>query len=123
MSIDCERVSATDSRSASSTITNSPFAISQPFTSSSASTSRSWCEAGRRVEALSHALLALGVRRGDAVAVLARTRLEWVLLDWAITNIGALVVGIYPTNTAPECAYILEHSESVLAFVEDDAQH
>jgi long-chain acyl-CoA synthetase len=83
----------------------------------------SWREAAERVDALSHALLARGIRRGDAVAVLARTRLEWVLLDWAITNIGALVVGIYPTNTAPECAYILEHSETVLAFVEDDAQH
>jgi long-chain acyl-CoA synthetase len=83
----------------------------------------SWQEAGERADALSHALLARGVRRGDAVAVLARTRLEWVLIDWAVMNIGAVVVGVYPTNTAPECAYILEHSESVLAFVEDDAQN
>src|SRR6266550_1769309 len=42
MSIDCERWSATDSRSDSSTSTNSPFATSQPLTSSSGSTSRSW---------------------------------------------------------------------------------
>jgi long-chain acyl-CoA synthetase len=82
----------------------------------------SWQEAAERVDALSRGLLARGVRRGDAVAVLARTRLEWVLLDWAIMNVGAVVVGIYPTNTAPECAYILEHSETVIAFVEDDAQ-
>ena len=82
----------------------------------------SWEEAGKRVEALAHGLLAHGVGRGDAVAVLARTRLEWVLLDWALLGIGAVVVGIYPTNTGPECAYILAHSESVIAFVEDDAQ-
>jgi long-chain acyl-CoA synthetase len=82
----------------------------------------SWREAGERVDALAHALLARGVGRGDAVAVLARTRLEWVLLDWAVMTIGAVVVGIYPTNTAPECAYILAHSESVLAFAEDEAQ-
>jgi long-chain acyl-CoA synthetase len=82
----------------------------------------SWEEAGRRVDALSRALLARGVKRGDAVAVLARTRLEWILLDWAIMSIGAVVVGLYPTNTAAECEYILGHSESVLAFVEDDAQ-
>ena len=82
----------------------------------------SWEEAGKRVEALAHGLLAHGVGRGDAVAVLARTRLEWVLLDWAVMTIGAVVVGIYPTNTGPECAYILAHSESVLAFAEDDAQ-
>ena len=82
----------------------------------------SWEEAARRVDALERAMLAHGVRRGDAVAVLARTRLEWILLDWAIMSIGAVVVGLYPTNTASECAYILGHSEAVLAFVEDDAQ-
>ncbi len=82
----------------------------------------SWEEAARRVDALERALLAHGVRRGDAVAVLARTRLEWILLDWAIMSIGAVVVGLYPTNTASECAYILGHSDAVLAFVEDDAQ-
>ena len=83
----------------------------------------SWAEAAERVEALGNALLARGVRPGDAVAVLARTRLEWLLLDWAIMSIGAVVVGLYPSNTATECAYILEHSEAALAFVEDEAQH
>jgi long-chain acyl-CoA synthetase len=82
----------------------------------------SWQEAARRVDALANGLLARGVGRGDAVAVLARTRLEWVLLDWALMTIGAVVVGIYPTSTAKECAYILAHSEAVLAFVEDEAQ-
>jgi long-chain acyl-CoA synthetase len=82
----------------------------------------SWEEAGGRVDALARALLARGVRKGDAVAVLARTRLEWILLDWAIMSIGAVVVGLYPTNTAGECGYILSHSETVLAFAEDDGQ-
>jgi long-chain acyl-CoA synthetase len=82
----------------------------------------SWPEAGARVDDLRHALLHRGVRRGDAVAVLARTRLEWILLDWAIMSVGAVVVGLYPTNTARECAYVLDHSEAVLAFAEDDAQ-
>src|SRR5207253_8418860 len=57
-----------------------------------------------------------------AVADLARTRLEWIQLDWAIMSVGAVVVGLYPTNTVGECAYVLGHSEAVLAFVEDDAQ-
>jgi long-chain acyl-CoA synthetase len=82
----------------------------------------SWPEAGERVDALAHGLLARGIGRGDAVAVLARTRLEWVLLDWAIMSVGAVVVGLYPTNSAKECAYILEHSGTVLAFAEDDDQ-
>jgi long-chain acyl-CoA synthetase len=37
-------------------------------------------------------------------------------------SIGAVVVGLYPTNTATECTYILSHSEAVLAFAEDDQQ-
>jgi long-chain acyl-CoA synthetase len=82
----------------------------------------SWHEAGERVEALRRALLRRGVRHGDAVAVLARTQLEWILLDWAIMSAGAVVVGLYPTNTAAECAYVLDHSGAVLAFAEDDAQ-
>jgi long-chain acyl-CoA synthetase len=82
----------------------------------------SWTEAAERVDALGKALLARGVRHGDAVAVLARTKLEWLLLDWAIMSIGAVVVGLYPTNTANECKYILDHSEAALVFVEDDAQ-
>ena len=81
-----------------------------------------WEEAADRVDALAHGLLARGVRGGDAVAVLARTRLEWVLLDWAIMAIGGVVVGLYPTNSAKECEYILGHSETVLAFAEDDDQ-
>jgi long-chain acyl-CoA synthetase len=83
----------------------------------------SWAEAAERVEALGNALLTRGIRSGDTVAVLSRTRLEWLLLDWAIMSIGAVVVGLYPSNTATECAYILEHSEAALAFVEDDAQY
>jgi long-chain acyl-CoA synthetase len=83
----------------------------------------SWEEAGRRVDALVRALLGRGVQRGDAVAVLARTRLEWILLDWAIMSVGAVVVGLYPTNTASECGYILSHSGAVLAFAEDGEQH
>ena len=82
----------------------------------------SWEQAAARVDALARGLLARGVKRGDAVAVLSRTRLEWALLDWAVMSIGAVVVGLYPTNSAKECAYILEHSGAVAAFVEDDEQ-
>jgi long-chain acyl-CoA synthetase len=82
----------------------------------------SWDDAAERVSALAHGLLARGVRRGDAVAVVSRTRLEWILLDWAVMSIGAVVVGLYPTNSAKECAYILEHAEVVLALVEDTEQ-
>jgi long-chain acyl-CoA synthetase len=82
----------------------------------------SWQDADERVRALAQGLLARGVRHGDRVAILSRTRLEWILLDWAVMSIGAVVVGLYPTSSAKECQYILEHSESVLAFAEDEEQ-
>jgi long-chain acyl-CoA synthetase len=82
----------------------------------------SWQDADERVTALARGLLARGVRRGDRVAVASRTRLEWILLDWAVMSIGAVVVGLYPTSSAKDCAYVLEHSETVLAFTEDEEQ-
>jgi long-chain acyl-CoA synthetase len=81
-----------------------------------------WSEAAERVDDLALGLLARGVRKGDRVAVLSRTRLEWVLLDWAVMSIGAVVVGLYPTSSAKECEYILAHCEAVLAFTEDEDQ-
>jgi long-chain acyl-CoA synthetase len=81
-----------------------------------------WSEAAERVDDLALGLLARGVRKGDRVAVLSRTRLEWVLLDWALMSIGAVVVGLYPTSSAKECEYILAHCEAVLAFTEDEDQ-
>jgi len=82
----------------------------------------SWDDAAERVEGLARGLLARGVGHGDRVAVLSRTRLEWILLDWAAMSIGAVVVGLYPTSSAKECEYILAHCEAVLAFTEDDEQ-
>ena len=82
----------------------------------------SWEEAAGRIDALARGLLAHGVRHGDCVAVLSRTNVDWFVLDWAIMSIGAVVVGLYPTSSAKECAYVLEHSEAVLAFTEDEEQ-
>jgi long-chain acyl-CoA synthetase len=80
----------------------------------------SWDEASARIDALARGLLAHGVKHGDAVAVLAHTTVDWILLDWAIMSIGAVVVGLYPTSSPSECQYVLEHSEAVLAFAEND---
>jgi long-chain acyl-CoA synthetase len=82
----------------------------------------SWPEAARRVDEIANGLLALGIGRGDAVAILGATRLEWVLVDFALGLIGAIAAPIYPNSSAKETAYILEHSEAVAVVVEDDAQ-
>jgi long-chain acyl-CoA synthetase len=82
----------------------------------------SWAEAGRRVDELANGLLALGVSKGDAVSIVGRTRLEWVLLDFAAALVGAVGAPIYPSSSAADCAYIVEHAEAVVCFVEDEEQ-
>jgi long-chain acyl-CoA synthetase len=80
----------------------------------------SWAEAARAVDELANGLLALGVRKGDAFAILARTSLEWALFDFALGHVGAVGVGIYPVSSARDTAYILRHSEAVGVLVEDE---
>jgi long-chain acyl-CoA synthetase len=80
----------------------------------------SWAEAARGVDELAHGLLALGVRKGDSFGIVARPRLEWVLLDFALAHIGAVPAPIYPSLTPKECCYILEHSGAVGVLVETD---
>jgi long-chain acyl-CoA synthetase len=82
----------------------------------------SWQEASTAVEEIANGLLALGVGKGDAFGILARTTLEWVLFDFALASIGAIGVGIYPSLPARDCAYILDHSDAVGVLVEDDEQ-
>ena len=82
----------------------------------------SWAEAGRRVEELAAGFLDLGIRRGERVAILAPSRLEWTLCDFALISIGAVVVPIYETSSGPECAYVLEHSGARLLVLEDEEQ-
>jgi long-chain acyl-CoA synthetase len=81
-----------------------------------------WSEQRAAVDRISKGLLALGVEKGDRVCILSSTRLEWVRCDTAIVNAGAVSVGIYHSNLAPECAYILEHSEAKVLFVENRVQ-
>jgi long-chain acyl-CoA synthetase len=80
----------------------------------------SWAEAAQAVDELAHGLLALGVGKGDAFGILARTRLEWSLFDFALAQVGAVAAPIYPSSTNAECCYILEHSNAVGCLVESE---
>lgn len=64
----------------------------------------------------------LGARKGARVAVVSNTRQEWSTLDQAILSFGGVVVGIYPTSTPDQVAYILQHSQTSIAVLEDEAQ-
>jgi long-chain acyl-CoA synthetase len=82
----------------------------------------SWREAARIVDELAHGLLALGVRKGDAFAILASTRLEWALFDFALGLIGAVGAPIYMNSSPKDARHVLEHSESVGVLCEDEVQ-
>ena len=66
----------------------------------------------REVQACARGLMALGVSRGDHVAILMGNRLEWLIADFAICSIGAVMVGLNTWVTAHELAYLLEHSDT-----------
>ena len=82
----------------------------------------SWAEARTAVDEIANGLLALGVGKGDAFGILGRTKVEWVLFDFALGSIGAIGAGIYPSLPAKDCAYVLEHSDAVGVLVEDEEQ-
>jgi len=72
-----------------------------------------------RVQHLARCLLALGVRKGDKVAILMGNRAEWVLMDFAITTIGAVMVGVNTLSTTRELEYVLSHSDTTVLITAD----
>ena len=69
---------------------------------------------------LSCALLAKGIQKGDKVAVISTNRPEWTFTQLAVTQIGGVLVPIYPTITAEDYQYILQHCEAKLVIMEGE---
>jgi len=74
------------------------------------------------VSALAKGLMAAGVGAGDRVALMAKTRYEWTLTDFAIWFAGAVTVPIYETSSTEQVAWILSDSAAV-AVVTETAAH
>ncbi|MCC7142982.1 MAG: long-chain fatty acid--CoA ligase [Candidatus Eisenbacteria bacterium] len=74
------------------------------------------------VDAVASALLRQGVRRWEKVAIVAATGYRWVVCDFAITSLGAVTVGVYPSTPAGELGELLSYADCVLALVDDHAQ-
>ncbi len=70
------------------------------------------------VEALARGVVASGVRPGDRVGLMARTRYEWTLCDAALWTAGAVVVPLYETSSPDQVRWVLEDSGAVACFVE-----
>jgi long-chain acyl-CoA synthetase len=82
----------------------------------------SWLEADERVRDYANGLLARGVRKGDTFGILAQNNLDWALFDFALAQIGAVVIPIYASSSERDVGYLLSHSEAVGILCEDAGQ-
>jgi acyl-CoA synthetase (AMP-forming)/AMP-acid ligase II len=73
-----------------------------------------------RASRLAHALLGLGLVKGDRIALLAFNAIEWLEIYVALARAGLVAVPINFRLTAPEVAYIAQHSEARAFVVQDD---
>jgi len=79
-----------------------------------------WTAFYDQVRQVGKSLMALGVEPGDKVNVLSYSCYRWVLCDMGIASIGAATVGIYQSNLAKDCRYIIDHCDAVVGFAQDE---
>src|SRR3712207_2629172 len=79
-----------------------------------------WRQFGEEVRGVAKGLVAAGVAAGDRVALQAKTRYEWTVLDFAIWTAGGVVVPIYETSSPDQVAWILSDSGATAIVVERD---
>ena len=73
-----------------------------------------------KANTISRALLRLGVKANDKIAVISTTnRTEWNIVDIGVLQIGAQNVPIYPTISKEDYEYVLNHSEAIYCFASD----
>jgi long-chain acyl-CoA synthetase len=80
--------------------------------------SQTWSDFEEQVHNAACAFLAKGLTRGASVAILAGNIPEWSIVDIAAIAAGGVGVGIYPTSSIEQCAFIASHSEAEFIFVD-----
>src|SRR6266540_3753407 len=81
-----------------------------------------WEEYATHVRALCLGLVALGLRRGDTIAILSGNRPAWLYAELGAQSAGAVPVGIYVDALPDQVGLILDHSETRFVMVEDQEQ-
>ncbi|OPL13904.1 MAG: fatty-acid--CoA ligase [delta proteobacterium MLS_D] len=81
-----------------------------------------WAEYLENVKNVALGLHALGVKYQEHVAIIGENRPEWLYSALGAVCAGAAWVGIYTTNPAPECEYVVGHSDAVVYICEDEEQ-
>ena len=84
---------------------------------------RTWQQSADRIGRVAGALSALGVRRGDRVAILALNSDRYLELMYALPWLGAVMVPVNTRLAAPEIEYILDDSGAVALFVDTALSH
>jgi long-chain acyl-CoA synthetase len=82
----------------------------------------SWNEYGRHVRAVGLGLVALGLERGDVVAILSENNKEWIFTDVGAICAGGVACGVYPTDSASQVEYVVNDSKAKFLFVENEEQ-
>src|ERR687895_1357087 len=77
----------------------------------------SYAEFNEVVERCARALMALGLEKGDHVAVWGQNVPEWVILQFATGKVGAVLVTVNPAYRASELKYVLDQSDSAALFL------
>lgn len=85
--------------------------------------SYSWDELSGLVRQTSAALLNLGLKLQENVAIFSQNKVEWSIADLGIMGSGAVTVPIYATNTASQAKYIVDEAETRIIFVGDQEQY
>lgn len=84
--------------------------------------SQNWKDFETQVENFACALLAKGLTKGASVAILSGNVPEWTIVDIATIAAGGVGVGIYPTSSAEQCEFIINHSDAEFVFVDSEKQ-
>ena len=77
----------------------------------------------KMTDTLSQGLIGLGVGKGDRVAVISNNCPQWNMVDFAVQQIGAILVPIYPTARQSDYEHIMHHAEPKVVFVEGSLIH
>jgi long-chain acyl-CoA synthetase len=81
-----------------------------------------WSQYLEKVKYVASGLKALGVEKGDRIAIIGENKPEWLYSALGVMSTGAIFVGIYATNPSSECEYVVGHSGSIIYICEDEEQ-
>jgi len=84
--------------------------------------SLTWRELAQIVREIGMGLIELGLAPGERASILGNTEQEWLFSDFGVLCAGGVSSGIYPTDAASQVEYLMQDSDSVYLFVEDEEQ-